>query len=285
MKKINFAISTCICFIAAIVMAVLLDTGSAYGFRDHHGGKGGRGSSYQNKSSGAYGIRNHHNNGGSHFSPGGSRYEPRHRPDYRPLIHHRPPAYNHRPPAYNHRPPVYHHRPPVYHHRPPVRYHRHHSPRFSVGLSANFFWPWYGYYSGWQSGSVFVSPTVGTVLLSLPLGCSSITVGSTVYYHNDGIYYKEIPSGYVVTEPPVQENIPVVTSPPSSSESDQVSVTTQVLNVRSGPGFHYPVIVQVGMGDSLIIRGETEGWLYVQTANGESGWVVSRFTTRWNGNG
>ncbi len=148
-------------------------------------------------------------------------------------------------------------------------------------MGANFFWPWFGYYPWWGAGSAFVSPGVGTVLISLPLGCSRISVGGTVYYHNDGIYYKEVPSGYVITEPPVAQNIPVVKPP--SSPGAQISVTTQVLNVRSGPGFHYPVILQVVLGDSLTLRGESDGWSYVQTAGGESGWVVTRFTTKWSG--
>ncbi|MGE0085518.1 MAG: SH3 domain-containing protein [Desulfococcaceae bacterium] len=292
MKKIKSAASQCICFVTAVVVMVFVFTGSAYAVRDHQDVKNGRSDFRHNN--GASVVRNHNQGQEDRHSP---RYEPRHKPDYRPSVHHhrpsvhhhrppvhhhRPPVYHHRPPVYHHRPPVHYHRPPVYHHRPPVYHHRYHNPRVHIGLGANFFWPWFGYYSGWESGSVFVSPSVGTVFVSLPLGYSSINVGGTVYYHNDGIYYKEVPSGYVVTEPPVVQNIPVVT-PPLSGEADQVSVTTQVLNVRSGPGFDYPVILQVVQGDSLTVRGEKEGWLYVQTAGGESGWVVSRFTTRWSG--
>jgi len=283
MKKIKSAVSQCICFVTAIMMMVFFAAGGAYGFRDHHGGKSGRGSSYHRSSSGSYTIRNHQQGNGRIDFLHSPLHEQQHRPAYRPAVHHhRPPVQHHRPAVHYHRPPVHHHRPAVHHHRPPVYHHRHY-PRFHIGLGANFLWPWYGYYPEWRSGSVFVSPSVGTVLVSLPLGYSSISVGGTVYYYNDGIYYKEVPSGYVVTHPPVQENLPAVEDRLSSPESDRVSVTTEVLNVRSGPGFHYSVILQVLRGDSLIVREETEGWLYVQTAQGESGWVVSRFTTKWNG--
>lgn len=286
MRKINSALSQSICFVTAIAVILLLCTGSAYAVRDHHRGKEGRGD-FRHTDSGASVIRNHNQGKEGRHSP---RYEPRHRPDSKPPLHHyrppvhnyRPPVHNYRPPVHNYRPPVHNYRPPVHNYRPPVRHHRYHNHRVHIGLGANFFWPWFGYYPGWHSSAVFVSPPVGTVFVSLPLGYSSISVGGTMYYHNDGVYYKQVPSGYVVTEPPVVQDVPVVT-PPISGAGEHVSVTTQVLNVRSGPGFHYPVILQVAMGESLTVRGETEGWLYVQTAGGESGWVAARFTTRWNG--
>lgn len=265
MKKFILAGKQAVCFVAAVGVILFLCTGSAYAFRNRPGEKGGRGDYHH--SSGASVIRNQNpgrdGRGDFHQSP---RYVPQHRPDHRP----------------HYRPPVHHHRPPVHHYRPPVRHHRHYSPRFHIGLGANFFWPWFGYYPAWHSGSVFAIPPVGTVFVSLPLGYSTVSVGSTVYYHNDGVYYKEVPSGYVVTEPPDLQDAPVVT-PPVSGSGEQVYVTTQVLNMRSGPGFEYPVILQVEKGDSLGVNGEKEGWIYVQTADGQFGWVVKRFTTKWNG--
>ncbi len=286
MKRNISALKQCLCFFTAIAVMLFLCTGSASAFRDNrgeksgrgdfrpgnsrssfireHGGKSGRGDVHPGTSRGSV-IRDHQGKDDRHNFHHSPRHEPGHRPDYRP--HYRPPVHNHR---------------PAVHHRPPVRYHRSHHPGVHIGLGANFFWPWFGYYPGWGAASVFVSPPIGTVLVSLPLGCSTVSAGGTMYYYNDGVYYKEVPSGYVVTEPPAEANIPVVT-PPLSGGSCQTSVTTQVLNVRSGPGFHYPVIRQVVLGDSLTVRGESEGWLYVETPGGQLGWVVTRFTARWNG--
>ncbi|MEZ4528546.1 MAG: DUF6515 family protein [Desulfobacterales bacterium] len=294
MKKLVSALKQCLCFLTAVAVMLFLCTGSASAFRDYRGeksgrgdfrpgssrssfirehvGKGGRNDFHPVKSRGSV-IRDHQGKDGRHSFHHSPRYEPRHRPDHRP---------HYRPPVYNHRPAVHHHRPSVHPHRHPVRYHRSHHPRVHIGLGANFFWPWFGYYPGWGAASVFVSPPIGTVLVSLPLGCSTVSVGGTMYYYNDGVYYKEVPSGYVVAEPPAAE-VPPAVAPPLSRGSYQTSVIAEVLNVRSGPGFHYPVILQVVRGDSLTVKGESEGWLYVGTPGGQFGWVVTRFTTRWNG--
>lgn len=74
------------------------------------------------------------------------------------------------------------------------RHHRRHDhwPRFSLGFSYIYNdWP------VWRppvrvvapATVVAAGPRVGTVFVSLPAGCTSFTVGSTIYYYYDDVYY------------------------------------------------------------------------------------------------
>lgn len=54
---------------------------------------------------------------------------------------------------------------------------------------------------------------------------------------------------------------------------------TNLLNVRSGPGLNFPVLVVLPMGESVVLEGrDTAGfWLQVRLADGRLGWVSSAF--------
>lgn len=168
-----------------------------------------------------------------------------------------------------------HHRP--YHH--PRRHH--HWPRFSLGFSYIYNdWPvWRTPVRVVAPAAVVTAPSVGTVFASLPAGCTRFTVGGIVYYHYDNVYYRTIPSGYVVVDPPLAAPPPARPAPPvPATDVTQVSVTVEVLNVRSAPGPDFQVIQHVRRGDLLNVRDHAEGWLYVELPSGELGWVRSRFT-------
>ncbi len=54
--------------------------------------------------------------------------------------------------------------------------------------------------------------------------------------------------------------------------SDELSV-----NMRRGPGTDYRIIQLVDAGDQVETLGETSGWTEVRTADGETGYVLTRF--------
>jgi serine protease Do len=60
-------------------------------------------------------------------------------------------------------------------------------------------------------------------------------------------------------------------------------VTTNALNIRSGPGTTYPRLGSAGQGDQLVVLGQTNdcGWLNIQTRDELVGWVSgsSRYVT------
>ncbi|UCH79766.1 MAG: SH3 domain-containing protein [Nitrospiraceae bacterium] len=139
------------------------------------------------------------------------------------------------------------------------------------------------FYLKGPSGFVSVSAPIGAVIVSLPIGYTRVWVGSSWYYTYGGVFYRRAPSGYVVVNPPVdvilEEEVPIIVQP-SEAASGQVSVTASILNVRSGPGLHFPLIYQVHRGYILEVHGQSREWLYVELPNGEFGWVMTDFTYR-----
>jgi len=139
------------------------------------------------------------------------------------------------------------------------------------------------FYRRGSSGYIVIGAPVGAVVVSLPVGYRRMWVGDAWYYAYGGVFYRRGPSGYVVVEAPaavdVQYDAPVLVQP-SETVTGEVSVTVDILNVRTGPGLRHPVIYQIHEGYILEIHGKANGWLYVQLPNGEFGWVMTAFTTR-----
>jgi uncharacterized protein YgiM (DUF1202 family) len=70
----------------------------------------------------------------------------------------------------------------------------------------------------------------------------------------------------------------VIIVPPNAVPSGRISVTANVLNVRSGPGLNYPVFGHVYRGTILTLHGNSPGWLYVLLPGGNFGWVSTPYT-------
>jgi uncharacterized protein YraI len=123
---------------------------------------------------------------------------------------------------------------------------------------------------------VWVRPRIGTIFLTLPFGCAGFYIGGSIYYYYDDVYYRPVPSGYVVVAPPAGAVVSQTVS--GEVEYTQVSVTASLLNVRSGPGPGNAVIRQVRKGEILDVAGESGGWLYVVLPDGTEGWIDARYT-------
>lgn len=113
-----------------------------------------------------------------------------------------------------------------------------------------------------RRGAVFVivRPPFGIVVPLPPPGFVPFLIGGITYYYYGDVFYRRVPSGYVVVEAP------------------HVLVKAYILNVRSGPGMQHPVIGEVYEGDGLVIYGYAQGWLYVQLPDESYGWVLQKFT-------
>lgn len=59
------------------------------------------------------------------------------------------------------------------------------------------------------------------------------------------------------------------------ANSDTLTVKTDVLNVRLGPGLSYNVMGQVGRGNSLTVISQENSWYQVRLAGNRVGWVAS----------
>ena len=58
-----------------------------------------------------------------------------------------------------------------------------------------------------------------------------------------------------------------------ASAAQTATVTTDVLNVRSGAGTNYSIMSKVYKGDALEVVGSSNGWYNVKLSNGKIGWV------------
>ena len=137
-------------------------------------------------------------------------------------------------------------------------------------------------YAGPRVARVHHRPHVGSIWAALPLGVLTLAVGSMIYYHYAGVYYRQVPAGYVVVEAPrevtVVRELPPVNSPAAVS-GNRVVVTAPRLNFRSGPGTGFEVISVIVKDAVLEVRGSAPEWLYVKLFDGRYGWVQQVYTT------
>ncbi len=87
------------------------------------------------------------------------------------------------------------------------------------------------------------------------------------YYHHGG----NAPA-------PAASTAPAPASPSPSVGGETVIVKPSSLNVRTGPGTKYAIVLGIRGGDSLTVLERIEGWIRVRTASGKEGWVSSKFT-------
>lgn len=59
--------------------------------------------------------------------------------------------------------------------------------------------------------------------------------------------------------------------------ADTLIITADTLNVRQGPGSSSPVVTNLSKGTRVERLEEAEGWIRIQTADGNVGWISARF--------
>ncbi|MDD2389560.1 MAG: DUF6515 family protein [Desulfobacterales bacterium] len=180
------------------------------------------------------------------------------------------------PPAHAFRDPPGNHRPEKIVKRLPPR-------SKSVQVKGNrYYYHGKDFYQKRPSGYLMVTAPIGALVLSIPLGSRAMIAGGITFYVNGSTYYRRDPGGYLVVPPPEQpviiQDIPPVV-PSQQHIGGDISVTVSILNVRSGPGMNFPLINEVRMGDRLSVNGYAPDWLYVTLPDGQSGWVMLKFTS------
>jgi N-acetylmuramoyl-L-alanine amidase len=80
--------------------------------------------------------------------------------------------------------------------------------------------------------------------------------------------------------PPDEDETLPEPSPPPPAELvvGQVTITTDLLNVRSGPGRDEEIVSQVRKGEVLDVIRDNHDWLYIRTPDGLYGWIMAKFT-------
>jgi uncharacterized protein YgiM (DUF1202 family) len=57
-----------------------------------------------------------------------------------------------------------------------------------------------------------------------------------------------------------------------------VKIIERIVNIRSGPGMENFVIDQAHQDETIDVMGAAAEWLYVRTAGGRYGWIMTQYT-------
>jgi N-acetylmuramoyl-L-alanine amidase len=63
------------------------------------------------------------------------------------------------------------------------------------------------------------------------------------------------------------------------AETRTATITVNHLNVREGPGLHYPVIKRVNKGETYGVIEQKNDWLKLRLTDGKTGWVSLQYTS------
>jgi len=87
-------------------------------------------------------------------------------------------------------------------------------------------------------------------------------------------------ASYLSTGTPIN-NLPDLSSTVTPDQNARALINEGMLNVRSGPGMVYPVVVAIGNGNyvQLLGRDANSTWVKVLTHTGHQGWLNSVYTT------
>jgi hypothetical protein len=122
----------------------------------------------------------------------------------------------------------------------------------------------------------------GSVFWSVPFGAEVFLFGGLTYFWWDDIWYRSLEDRYVVVDSPYDEEIvdqaPVI-APSTIGDGEQMVITEELLNVRSGPGLDYPEVYVLHSGDIVTVHGYDSDWLYITNSKDENGWIMSEYAS------
>ncbi len=120
-------------------------------------------------------------------------------------------------------------------------------------------------------------PLLGVGLLTgAVVGSMVATPPRTVYYTPPRTVYYPAPAVTVYTPP---ASPPAATAGQEDVVLRQVTVNEKLVNIRSGPGLDTSILGRAVSGQVVDVIGAAPEWLYIRTASGQYGWIMSRYTT------
>lgn len=121
-------------------------------------------------------------------------------------------------------------------------------------------------------GYVVVPAPAGAVVTELPQTAEIVTIDGRRYYTCAGAYYKKTDRGYLTVAQPVAQLSPAIVP------GQQLEVSVDLLNVRSGPGFNHAVLEQIRRGTRVEVEAVTEQWCLIHISATRSGWINHTYT-------
>jgi hypothetical protein len=92
---------------------------------------------------------------------------------------------------------------------------------------------------GWFGFETIVAAPLGAIVVSIPIGHGTITLGGATYHYYDNIYYRPCSSGYIVVPQPTVN--PNVVYAPTVIQTQGASGETVIINVPNSNGSYTPI--------------------------------------------
>ena len=102
------------------------------------------------------------------------------------------------------------------------------------------------------------------------------TVTEAIFHDDFEVAARMKAGGSLTPTPPANQSQTAPAKQPGTSETDVVTVTWTLANVRSGAGNDFSLVATVKQGDRLTVIGEDGDWLKVRLENGQVGWIDSK---------
>ena len=134
------------------------------------------------------------------------------------------------------------------------------------------------------AGAVLLLPAMGLKLPAFPRNRGRVTVTTPAAVSRQATATPATEGSRAATELSPAADTATSTPGPSTTRAAIVTaslpravVTTDALNVRTGPGTNYPKTGLLRKGDQVVVTGRTErsDWLAVTLVDGKKGWVAA----------
>lgn len=146
------------------------------------------------------------------------------------------------------------------------------APIIQVGALAYLFVDGLFYKHG-PKGYIVAQAPIGATITALPPGSVLVTIDGNLYYTCSGTFYQSTPEGYVVVSQPVKQVNPEVRI------AQELLVTVDLLNVRSGPGLKFETVGQLTKHEVIRVEALRTDWVFVRLKDGTRGWIKTIYTT------
>lgn len=145
------------------------------------------------------------------------------------------------------------------------------APIIQVGALAYLFVDGLFYRHG-PKGYIVAPAPIGGTITTLPPGTVLVTIDGNLYYTCSGTFYQKVPEGYAVVSQPIKQINPEV------AIGQELLVTVDLLNVRSGPGLTFETVGQLTKHEVIRVEALSADWVLVRLKDETTGWIKTVYT-------
>jgi len=100
-----------------------------------------------------------------------------------------------------------------------------------------------------------------------------VSIDGLPYYSCSGIFYKQVPEGYVVISQPVKQVSTEV------GIGQELLVQVNLLNIRSGPSLKFEPVGQLKKHQIVRVEALSSDWALIRFGDNMTGWIKTEYTS------